>query len=193
LSRDSVFGLEVTTAQPALAARFLRDVVRWRETGPDRFQAPATAEPLVELADGGRPAEWYALHFEVDDLEAAESRARWMQIVAQREERPPGRHIVVLRWPTWPFQIGLYSVSPEYWAWPPRQRVVAIARCPDLEGVRQTLATAGWASVHEWHAGDRRGCYLKPQSPERIGLSIQSGAERLAVALPHGDLLPKLD
>jgi hypothetical protein len=182
LCRDSAFSLEISTAQPALADRFLREVLLWHAVGPGRFQAPADAEPLFELADGEGPAALYALHFEVDDLEAAEARARWMEVVAQREERPPGRHIVGLRWRTWPFHIGLYQVGPSYWAWPPRQRVVAIARCPDLEGAREALTTTGWASVHEWQAGGRRGCYLKPRSPRRIDVSIHPGAERLAVA-----------
>ncbi len=189
LCRISTFGLEIITAQPALAARFVGEVLSWQREGTGVFRAPIGSEPLLELADGDGPSEFYALHFEVDDLEAAEARARWMETVAQRAERPAGRHIVTLRWPTWPKQIGLYRVRSEYWAWPPRQRVVAIARCPSLGPARQALETAGWTSVHEWHASDRHGCYLQPPSPWQVALTIRAGAERLAVTVPQGDLL----
>jgi hypothetical protein len=193
LYRDSPFGLEIKTAQPALAERFFGEVLPWRRERTGVFRAPVGSEPLLELADGEGAPEFYALHFEVDDLDAAESRARWMETVEQREERPPGRHIVNLRWPMWPLRIGLFSVKPEYWAWPPRQRVVAIARCRDLGRARQALASAGWTSVHAWHAGGRRGCYLQPASALQIALEIGTGPERLAVRLPQGDALALVD
>jgi hypothetical protein len=189
LCRASIFSLEIATAQPASAARFFGEVLSWRRESTGVFRAPLGSAPLLELAEGEGPSECYALHFEVHDLDAAEARAHWMETVAQREERPPGRDIVSLRWPTWPLHIGLYSVRPGYWAWPPGQRVVAIARCPDLDRARRALATAGWTSVHAWHAAGRRGLYLQPPSPLPIALEIRSSEERLAVALPQGDVL----
>jgi hypothetical protein len=145
------------------------------------------------LTQADTPAGFFALHVEVDELEDVLAGAEWLEVQAERQERPVGREIISVRWANWPFQVGLYRVRPGYWAWPPRQRIVAIARCPNLQHAREALAAAGWTMVHQWRVDGREGCYFQPPVPLRVILTVQPGPERLTVRLAGTDLAPVLN
>ena len=181
----TTFQLRLRVADVSAAFQLFSGTLRWLEApsfhdGSRVLRPPSPVVPMLEIESRLGPGEmgFYGVHVEVDDLDDLAPELGWMEPVGPgREERPPGRDLLSLRWRNWPFHIGLFAARPPYRLDPAGSRCVAIGRVPSVERGAERLREAGWTIAHRWSIVNADGAYLKARPDTDVELSIVAAGD----------------